>query len=382
MLAFLMPCLALTAAIPWQDPSPESDSTKIVVQLRAQGMDGKARMQWSPKGAAVPLELLDDALNGSFGLGPEGTPALAVRLEKSADSEHYDRLLIDRNRDGHFGEEEQLTAQPREQRGKIWSSFSTQVAIPLPGDGGDTRPYPLNLWFVVDPREPTDAPMLRWSRRGWHQGEVVVDGIAAVVLLTERKMDGVFDLEDSWALGSDAESVRSSRDSRSLKQHAWLDQSAYRVTRVDPHGRELVLEAYDPGITRAEEELRDDRLAADRNAERAPEPLAFRHDFAQAEADAKEAGKRLFIDFETTWCGPCKTMDRWVYTALDVVTGAAGDVAVKVDGDEERELVKRFEVKAYPTMILLSPKGEVIRRAVGYQSVAAMKKFLAATPAL
>ncbi len=334
-------------------------------------------MQWSPKGAAVPLGLVGEALSGSFLLGPEGTPALAVRLEKSEGAAHYDRLLIDQNRDGEFGEAELLTTQPREQRGKFWSSFSTTLSIPLPGEDGESRPYPVSLWFVVDPLEPAEVPQLRWSRRGWHQGEVMLDGIAAVVLLTERQMDGVFDLEDSWALGADAESVRTSRNSRGLKQHAWLDQSAYRVVRIDPHGRELVLEAYDPGITRAEEERRDDRLAVDRNAARAPEPLAFRHDFAQAEAEAREAGKRLFIDFETTWCGPCKTMDRWVYTALDVVDAAAADIAVKVDGDDERELVKRFEVKAYPTMILLSPKGEVLRRAVGYQSVAAMKKFLA-----
>ena len=92
-------------------------------------------------------------------------------------------------------------------------------------------------------------------------------------------------------------------------------------------------------------------------------------------ADARAQRKLLFVDFETTWCGPCKSMDRWVYTAEKVVTAAAGVIAVKVDGDEHRDLVRRFAVEAYPTMILLSPTGVEIRRARGYRSVDAMATF-------
>ena len=70
-------------------------------------------------------------------------------------------------------------------------------------------------------------------------------------------------------------------------------------------------------------------------------------------------------------------MDRWVYTAEMVVSAAAGIIAVKVDGDEHRDLVRRFAVTAYPTMILLSASGVEIRRARGYRGVDAMAKFFA-----
>ena len=40
---------------------------------------------------------------------------------------------------------------------------------------------------------------------------------------------------------------------RSLEQHCWLDGIAYRAVAIDPHGRMLAIESFDPGFTEAEE---------------------------------------------------------------------------------------------------------------------------------
>jgi thiol:disulfide interchange protein len=138
------------------------------------------------------------------------------------------------------------------------------------------------------------------------------------------------------------------------------------------------LEPCAPQLTEAEERERADTLRVDREAKRAAAPLAFGKDLAAALAAAAVDGKRVFVDFETTWCGPCKQMDQWVYTAHDVVAAATdtGVRAVKLDGDVERDLVKKYEVKGYPTLLLLDGTGAVVRRATGYQSVAAMARFL------
>lgn len=361
---------------PQQDAAPV-DSVRV--QLEPASADAPGGPRWSPKGAKVELVQVDGVLEGSFELGPKGAPAVAVRLSKSGGAEHFDELWLDADRDGAVDDAERLQATPKEQRGKWWSSFSGEVAIAVPADAAgavsETRPYPLALWFVFDPREPDAEPVLRWSRRGWHSGRAAIDGRDVLVQISEAVMDGVFDQRDAWALGADAAAL-SAASSRRLEQHVWLDGVAYRATAIDPHGRELTFEPFDPGFTEAEERKASDRYAADRAAARAEVPLAFGTDLAAALQRAKKESRRVLLDFETTWCGPCKLMNQLVYTAKPVVDAAADIVAVKLDGDEARDAVERYRVTAYPTILLLGPDGAEIRRAVGYRGVAEMVELL------
>lgn len=323
-------------------------------------------------------------MEAQLALGPEGMPPIDLRLIKGEGSPHFNRLFIDLNRDGEFDTTELHDTEVSEARNKFWSSFDAVVGIPVVDPGTGTRavnPYPLSLWYVEDPRVPDEEPVIRFSRGGWMEGTLVLDGIDAVVMVTESEMDGIFGFDDSWALASmdSTAEVLTSGYARSVGEHAWLFEEAYRVREVDPSGRRMVLAPFDPGITRAEEEEMNDHLAVDRQAARSGRTVAFSHDFEEAEALARQEGKALFIDFETTWCGPCKTMDEWVYTADDVVDASQLVVAVKVDGDERLDLKERFAVKAFPTMILLSPEGEEIKRASGYVNVVDMRGFLNAS---
>ncbi|MCA8948763.1 MAG: thioredoxin family protein [Planctomycetes bacterium] len=367
--------LAVAITLP-QDPAPRA--TSLAVELAPAPTASKAAPRWSPKGAKVALHGEGDVLSGGFALGPVGSPGVAVRLAKSAGAERYDTLTIDLDRDGVLADDEALATVPKEQRGKWWSSFTATVQVPVPAEGdaaAATRPYAMNLWFVEDPLEPDAPPTLRWSRRGFQLGEVAIGGEPAFVQISEREMDGVFDQRDAWALAR-SEAELATAPPRSLEQHCWLDGVAWRAIAIDPHGRRLRFESFDPGITEAEEKAKADVYRPDREAARAKSPLAFGKDLAAALATAKQGGKRVFVDFETTWCGPCKLMDQWVYTAADVVAAADAVVAVQLDGDEQRELAKRYDVGGYPTMLLLDADGKELRRAVGYRSVKAMVEFL------
>jgi thiol-disulfide isomerase/thioredoxin len=367
--------LLLAQQTPPAPPSTPAPPPSFRVELAPKApADGEA-LGWSPKGAKVELARAGDVLRGSFALGPAGGSGVTVELSKSDGSERYDRLAIDADRDGKLGDAERLTTKPSEQRGKWWSSFDATVQVPF-GAGVVRQPYPMSLWFVADPQEPDAPPSLRWSRRGWHEGTFESGGKTVHVLITEMEMDGTFSRADSWQLGSDRKAMLKS-GSRSLATHAWVDGRAFRATAIAADGSELVLEPFDPGITEAEEREQADKLKADRSAKRAAAPLVFGKDLAAALEQGQRDGKRVFVDFETTWCGPCKQMDQWVYTAADVVAAAGNVIAVKVDGDEHRDLVKQHGVKAYPTLLLLDEKGAEVQRAVGYQSVAAMVKFFA-----
>ncbi len=191
-------------------------------------------------------------------------------------------------------------------------------------------------------------------------------------------MDGKIDTNDYWAISpkADIRALYDYRSSRQVTKHSWLNDKAYKIVEVHPSGRRVVIEAFDPGMTRLEEAEKMDIYAADKKVVHSGETVKFEHDFAIAEKKAKAENKNLFIDFEATWCGPCKLMDKIVYNADVVVKASANIIAVKVDCDEHPDLVKRFGVKGYPTLILVSPEGKVLKTKSGYQSVKRTVAFL------
>jgi thiol-disulfide isomerase/thioredoxin len=101
-------------------------------------------------------------------------------------------------------------------------------------------------------------------------------------------------------------------------------------------------------------------------------PLSFEA-ACQAASDEK---KIVFIDFFTTWCGPCKELDKTTW--LDAAVGSLlrdKAVALKIDAEKEgKDLARRYKINAYPTLLLLQPDGTELDRIVGYRPA---DKFMA-----
>lgn len=89
----------------------------------------------------------------------------------------------------------------------------------------------------------------------------------------------------------------------------------------------------------------------------------FRHiTFDEALQAAQKENKLVFIDFFTTWCGPCKMMSTKVFPEP-----AVGEymnktfIPIKLDAEAEgQELARKFGVRAYPTYVILNAKGEKV----------------------
>ncbi len=206
--------------------------------------------------------------------------------------------------------------------------------------------------------------------------------------------NAVFDKNDMWSVlqasaPDAAKAVLSITEARRTGRLMFLQDGSREVVlefrRFSPDGRSIDVAVVDRPVTKAADRKADDTLAEERSRPRTKAPFAWGHDLDAALAQARTAGRKVFVDFETTWCGPCKSMDEWIYTDAEVAARLnAGYMGVKLDGDIEKALVKRFKVAGYPTMIVLDGAGAESWRAVGYQSSKEMLALLNAksqTPA-
>ncbi len=89
-------------------------------------------------------------------------------------------------------------------------------------------------------------------------------------------------------------------------------------------------------------------------------------DEALARARAEE--KVVFIDFFATWCGPCKQLDSTTFADEKVIAWLDKHaVSLKIDVDQQKDISKRFLVKAMPTLVFLRADGTELERVQGYQ---------------
>ncbi|HEV7346761.1 thioredoxin family protein [Telluribacter sp.] len=86
---------------------------------------------------------------------------------------------------------------------------------------------------------------------------------------------------------------------------------------------------------------------------------------------AKAEKKIIFLDAYASWCGPCKLLQKNVFTRPDVgELFNKNFVNVKVDMErgEGPQLARMFPLEAYPTLFFIDPNGKVIKKVIGYQS--------------
>lgn len=102
----------------------------------------------------------------------------------------------------------------------------------------------------------------------------------------------------------------------------------------------------------------------------AQQPINMLTSYQEALIEGKKNNKLIFIDFYTTWCGPCKTMDKEVFTDTEV-SGYMNKnfLMLKVDAEkgEGIDLAKRYKIKAYPTFVVLDGKEQEQFRFSGAQ---------------
>lgn len=106
--------------------------------------------------------------------------------------------------------------------------------------------------------------------------------------------------------------------------------------------------------------------------------VSFQKDNFQSVLDSASSNNLpVFIDFYTAWCGPCKVMDRDVFTNAKVATYLnEGFINLKIDAEKGggKLLAKKFVIKAYPTLVFINKKGAETDRHEGLMTASELLK--------
>lgn len=83
---------------------------------------------------------------------------------------------------------------------------------------------------------------------------------------------------------------------------------------------------------------------------------------------AQKKNKPIFVDVYADWCGPCKMMDKEVFSRKDVAEFMNDNfINFKMDIDNETFIYEKFEydITKLPTLLFLTPEGKLIKKFVG-----------------
>lgn len=90
--------------------------------------------------------------------------------------------------------------------------------------------------------------------------------------------------------------------------------------------------------------------------------------------DKKECKIATIIDFNATWCGPCKQFA----PIFEAAAEKYGDkIEFKsVDVDEDPDLANQYKVESIPMVVLLDHKGNVLDSYVGYMDASQFDELI------
>ncbi|QMW04850.1 thioredoxin family protein [Spirosoma foliorum] len=101
--------------------------------------------------------------------------------------------------------------------------------------------------------------------------------------------------------------------------------------------------------------------------------------FRQILAQANGRHRPVFIDVSTSWCVPCKKMEKEAFNTPSIAQKINDHfIAYKIDAEKgEGELITRkYHVTAYPTLLFLNEDGTLRQKTVGYTTIATLSSQL------
>jgi thioredoxin 1 len=100
--------------------------------------------------------------------------------------------------------------------------------------------------------------------------------------------------------------------------------------------------------------------------------------WTQALKQAAAQNKYIFVDAYATWCGPCKMLKAKTFTDGKVAAFYNKNfinVSIDMEKGMGPQLAKEWQMTAYPTLIIFSPKGKAVLGTVGFVDANTLLQF-------
>ena len=106
----------------------------------------------------------------------------------------------------------------------------------------------------------------------------------------------------------------------------------------------------------------------------ANEAVQLTKEEAQAKISDATSGNLTVIDFNATWCGPCRAFAPIFEEAQ--ATFADSFEFKSIDIDNNQELAQKYNVEAIPCIVVLDAAGNEVARNVGFMEKEEFTNFL------
>ncbi len=101
-----------------------------------------------------------------------------------------------------------------------------------------------------------------------------------------------------------------------------------------------------------------------------PIPGFYNGDVPGVFESARKKNQVIMIDFYTTWCGPCKLLEKNIYrsNSFKALTDIMICYTIDAEKGEGIALAEKYKVRAYPSVVFADAEGREIERKIGYSA--------------
>lgn len=100
--------------------------------------------------------------------------------------------------------------------------------------------------------------------------------------------------------------------------------------------------------------------------------------WTDAAKQAKAEGKYIFVDAYAVWCGPCKLLKSTTFKdsrVADFFNAHFVNLSVDMEKGEGLKLAERWQVNAYPTLMVVDAGGKPVLTNIGFMKPEALLQF-------